>query len=63
MRASRVVGLILMSIAVAFTVLGGILDVLRVNESGEHYAVITRDHAWHDGMFLLLLAIALVIAF
>jgi hypothetical protein len=63
MKATRVVAILLMSIAVAFTAVGGLLDMMRVDSYGHHYAAITRQHAWHDGMFLLLLAIFLVVAF
>jgi hypothetical protein len=56
MKTTRIVALCLVVLAVAMTSLGGALDALRGGE-----IVISKQHAWHDGMFLMLLAIFLML--
>lgn len=57
MKAQRVVALILAVVAALLTATGGLLDSWR----GGGSFVLTSQHAWHDGMFLLLLAIFLLL--
>ena len=59
MKTSKLVAYGLVILAVFLTALGGALDSFRGAEKG---IVITKRHAWHDGMFLMLLALFLVIA-
>jgi hypothetical protein len=63
MKTSKVVAVCLVLLAVALTAIGGFADAYRGRADGAPVFVITKQHAWHDGMFLLLLALFLVVAF
>jgi hypothetical protein len=56
MRATRVLALVAMTLAVLMTAVGGTLDSWR---GGSRFELTSR-HAWHDGMFLLVLGIFLL---
>jgi uncharacterized membrane protein len=58
MKTTRIVAIVLAIVAVFLTALGGILDAWRGDR-----LIISKQHAWHDGIFLLLLALFLIIAF
>ena len=57
MKVQRTLALIIASVAVLMTGIGGTLDSWK----GGGTFVITSQHAWHDGMFLMVLAIFLLL--
>ncbi len=57
MKVQRLLASILVVLAVLMTAVGGLLDGWR----GGGQVVLTSRHAWHDGMFLLGLAIFLLL--
>ena len=59
MKFTRALAFLLVIISILLTSFGGMLDMFNL-----HLAVrVTKEHAWNDGMFLLLLATFLVTAF
>jgi hypothetical protein len=54
MRPIKLAAIVLLLVAIAMTGLGGLLDILQ------HDFRITREHSWNDGLFLVVLAIALL---
>lgn len=52
----RLVAILLAGIAILLTGIGGFLDAWKENE-----ILISKQHAWHDGMFILVFAIFLLI--
>jgi hypothetical protein len=56
-RLTRWVVIVLVVLAVALNALGGYMDAYRGNGTLQ----ITQRHAWHDAVFLLLLAITILI--
>jgi hypothetical protein len=55
MSALRQIAVLLLVLAVLMTGVGGLTDFLQ-----NDYRV-TKRHAWNDGMFLVLMAIALIL--
>jgi hypothetical protein len=53
MSSQRMLAALIVVVAVGLTALGGLLDVQETH-------TFTRDHLWHDGMFLLGLALVLL---
>lgn len=51
--------IILLSIAIILTSAGGFLDIQERKE----VPIITKEHAWNDGLFLVVFAIALILFF
>ena len=58
MKTTRLLAMILVAIAVLLTGLGGFMDAWR-----DGSFQISKQHAWNDGVFLMLVAIFLVVAF
>ena len=54
MKPLKLASIVLLLIAVTMTGLGGLMDMIQ------HDFRITRDHSWNDGLFLVVLAIALL---
>jgi hypothetical protein len=57
MRLSKKLAIVAAVVAMLMTGLGGLLDLNR----GDGSITITKQHAWNDGMFLMLLAIFLAL--
>lgn len=57
MRLSQKLAIVAAVVAVLMTGLGGLLDLQR----GDGTIQITKQHAWNDGVFMMLLAIFLAI--
>jgi hypothetical protein len=55
MKPLKLAAIVLILIAILMTGLGGILDMVQ------HEYWITREHSWNDGLFLVVLAIALLL--
>jgi hypothetical protein len=55
MKPLKLAAIVLLFIAVLMTGLGGLLDIVQ------HDFRITREHSWNDGLFLVVLAIALLL--
>jgi hypothetical protein len=55
MKPLKLAAIVLLVAAVLMTGLGGLIDILQ------HDFSITREHSWNDGMFLVVLAIALLL--
>jgi len=55
MKPLKLAAIVLLLIAVLMTGLGGLLDIVQ------HDFRITREHSWNDGLFLVILAIALLL--
>jgi hypothetical protein len=56
MKVTRVIAIVLVILALLLTGIGGMLDAWR-----DGVFVISKQHAWHDGMFLTVLAIFLLL--
>ncbi len=62
MKTTRLLAILAIGLAVILTAVGGTLDMWRGDAArGEARLVLTSQHAWNDGIFLLLLAIALLL--
>jgi hypothetical protein len=55
MKVTRLIAIVLAIVAVILTTIGGSLDAWRRGE-----LVISKQHAWNDGTFLMLAAIFLM---
>jgi len=51
--------IILVTIGILFTCIGGILDISETSSdmSEKKNSIISKEHFWNDGIFLVLLAI------
>jgi cytochrome b561 len=56
MKAAHWIAILIAILAVIFTGMGGLLDSWK----GSRFEI-TKQHAWNDGIFLMLLAIFIVI--
>lgn len=54
MKSLKLAAIVLLVAAVLMTGLGGLIDIVRNDFR------ITREHSWNDGLFLVVLAIALL---
>ena len=54
MKPLKLTAIVLILVAVLMTGLGGLMDMIQ------HDFRITREHSWNDGLFLVILAIALL---
>jgi hypothetical protein len=64
MKASRAVAFFLVAMALIMTGAGGMMDMLFSSSGSRGGGLyISREHAWNDGQFLVLLAIFIVLAF
>lgn len=61
MKAARALAFLFVALAVLMTGFGGVLDAWKGGYPPTF--TLTKQHAWNDGIFLILLAIFLVIAF
>ena len=59
MKFTRTLAFLLVIIAILLTGFGGIVDMLNPPLTVR----LTKEHAWNDGIFLMLIAIFLVTAF
>jgi hypothetical protein len=59
MKFARILAFLLVIIAILLTGFGGILDMFNPPTTLR----LTKEHAWNDGIFLVLVAIFLVTAF
>ena len=57
MKVQRFLAIVLVCVALLLTAVGGFMDSWR----GGSTFVLTARHAWHDGMFLLGLAVVLLL--
>lgn len=57
MKVTRLLAILVVVMAILMTGLGGLLDSWKGAGGG---LVITRQHAWNDGIFLVLLGIFLM---
>ncbi len=55
MKPLRIVAIVMISIALLMTGIGGLLDIVKSDYK------ISREHAWNDGMFLVLVAISVLL--
>jgi len=55
MKPLRIVAMLMIGIALFMTGVGGLLDIIKSNYT------ISKEHAWNDGMFLVLVAIAVLL--
>ena len=55
MKSLKLAAIVLLVVAVLMTGLGGLIDIVRNDFR------ITREHSWNDGLFLVVLAIALLL--
>jgi hypothetical protein len=56
MKVTRIIAIVLVVVALILTSIGGLLDAWK-----DGAFVISKQHAWHDGMFLTVLAIFLLL--
>ena len=61
MKQARTLAFVLVAVAVLMTGVGGLMDAWKGGYPPTF--AITKQHAWNDGIFLMLLAIFLVVAF
>ncbi len=61
MKAGVIAAFVLVAVATMFMTVGGALDGFRFDANGVPVFVVTQNHAWHDGIFIMLLAIVLLL--